>query len=347
MQYHTSVLMNRKNFLSSLIAALAIPTFKGFASGIDEPKISFKIPPYLVKGDTIGITSPAGYITLAQIQPAVLQIESWGFNVKTGATIGKRDFTYGGTDQERLKDLQAMLDDSSLKAIMCARGGYGLVRIIDQLDFSKFIRSPKWIIGFSDVTVLHCHLAKNFAIASIHSKMCNSFPDDWATAEPIQIETILSIKDALLGKQLGYTSPPNANNKPGKSEGILVGGNLSIIETLAGSNSDLETDQKILFIEDTGEYLYRIDRMLWNLKRSGKLKNLKGLIVGGFKVKPDDPGEEFGKTVYEIVLEKVKEYHYPIAFDFPVGHQRNNFAFTCGANHFLEVNNQGAVLRSI
>lgn len=340
--------MNRKHFLSSFIAAATVfPAFKTLAATVEKESSSFKIPPYLKAGDTIGVTSPAGYITLEQIQPSVLQMQSWGFNIKVGETIGKRDFTYGGTDEERLADFQQMLDDPNIKAIMCARGGYGFVRIIDQLDFSAFKRNPKWIIGFSDITVLHCHLAKNYGIASIHSKMCNSFPDDWAKAEPIQIETILSIKNALTGAQMGYTAPINTNNRFGKTEGILVGGNLSIIETLAGSDSDLDTKGKILFIEDTGEYLYSIDRMLWNLKRSGKLKNLKGLLVGGFKVKPDDAGEEFGKTIYDIVLEKTKTYNYPIAFDFPVGHQRNNFALKCGANHVFEVNEMGSMLRTV
>jgi len=340
--------MNRKHFLSSFIAtATVLPAFKTLANTVENESSSFKIPPYLKSGDIIGVTSPAGYITQEQIQPSVSQMQSWGFTVKVGNTIGKRDFTYGGTDEERLADFQQMLDDPTIKAIMCARGGYGFVRIIDKLDFSLFKRKPKWIIGFSDITVLHCHLAKNYGIASIHSKMCNSFPDDWSKAEPIQIETILSIKDALIGEQMGYTAPININNKPGKVDGILVGGNLSIIETLAGSDSDLDTKDKILFIEDTGEYLYSIDRMLWNLKRSGKLKNLKGLIIGGFKVKPDDVGEEFGKTIYDIVLEKVKEYHYPVAFDFPVGHQRNNFALKCGLNHTFIVNEAGSTLRSI
>ncbi|MGM9475988.1 S66 peptidase family protein [Pedobacter sp. GSP4] len=339
--------MNRKHFLSSFIAAATVlPTFKTLANTVESESSSFKIPPYLKQGDTIGITSPAGYITLEQIQPAVLQMQSWGFAIKIGDTIGKRDFTYGGTDEERLTDFQKMLDDPNIKAIMCARGGYGFVRIIDRLDFSTFQKNPKWIIGFSDITVLHCHLAKNYGIASIHSKMCNSFPDDWSKAELVQIETILSIKNALIGERMGYTAPAHPNNRQGKADGILVGGNLSIIETLAGSDSDLTTKNKILFIEDTGEYLYSVDRMLWNLKRSGKLKNLKGLIIGGFKVKPDDAGEEFGKTIYDIVSEKVKEYNYPVAFDFPVGHQRNNFALKCGANHTLTVSETGSVLQS-
>lgn len=340
--------MNRKNFISSFMAvATVLPAFKSLANTVENESSSFKIPSYLKQGDKIGITSPAGYITSEQIKPSVLQMESWGFNIKFGETIGKRDFTYGGTDEERLIDFQKMLDDPSIKAIMCARGGYGLVRIIDKLDFSTFKKNPKWIIGFSDITVLHCHLAKNYGIASIHSKMCNSFPDDWTKAEPIQIETILSIKNALIGEQIDYTAPINPNNRLGKIDGILVGGNLSIIETLAGSDSDLDTKNKILFIEDTGEYLYSIDRMLWNLKRSGKLKNLKGLIVGGFKVKPDDVGEEFGKTIYEIILEKVAAYNYPVAFDFPIGHQRNNFALRCGINHVLDVNENGSILRSL
>ncbi|RNL52369.1 S66 peptidase family protein [Pedobacter jejuensis] len=340
--------MNRKHFLSSFIAAATVlPTFKSLAHSVEDEQFSFKIPSYLNPGDTIGITSPAGYITLEQVQPSILQMQNWGFNIKIGSTIGKRDFTYGGTDTERLNDFQEMLDDPNIKAIMCARGGYGFVRIIEQLDFTAFKRNPKWIIGFSDITVLHCHLAKNYRIASIHSKMCNSFPDDWSKAEPIQIETILSIKNALVGEQMIYSAPSNIYNRIGKANGVLVGGNLSIIETLAGSDSDLDTKNKILFIEDTGEYLYSIDRMLWNLKRSGKLKNLKGLIVGGFKVKLDDVGEEFGKSIYDIVLEKVSTYNYPIAFDFPVGHQRNNFALKCGVSHNLEVGASGTTLTEV
>lgn len=324
-----------------------LPALKIFKNDFNGENSNVKVPPYLKSGDTIGITSPAGFITEAQVQPSILQMQSWGFNIKVGSTIGKRDFTYGGSDEERMADFQNMLDDPKINAIMCARGGYGFVRIIDKLDFTAFKRNPKWLIGFSDITVLHSHLAKNFGVASIHSKMCNSFPDDWTKAEPIQIETILSIKNALTGQELKYIAPINIYNRFGKANGLLIGGNLSIIETLAGSNSDLDTSGKILFVEDTGEYLYSLDRMFWNLKRSGKLKNLKGLIVGGFKVKPDDIGEEFGKTIYDIVLEKVKEYNYPISFDFPVGHQRNNFAYKCGTNHKFEVNENGSFLETL
>jgi muramoyltetrapeptide carboxypeptidase len=340
--------MNRKHFLSSfLVAGLPLPGWSVWKSDGDADAPAAILPRYLKPGDTIGITCPAGFITLAEIQPAMLQMVEWGFNIKVGDTVGKRDFTFGGTDEDRARDFQQMIDDPKVKAIMCARGGYGFVRIIDKLNFTKLLAHPKWIIGFSDITVLHCHLNRNYGIASIHSKMCNSFPDDWNKAEPIQIETILSIKQALTGQKMKYTVPVNPQNKPGKGEGALIGGNLKLIETLAGTRSDLRTTNKILFVEDTGEYLYSIDRMFWNLKRTGKLEKLAGLIVGGFKIKPDDPGEEFGRTIQDIVLEKVKDYHYPVCFDFPVGHQRNNYALKCGVIHRLTVSNEDVILREI
>lgn len=329
--------MNRKNFLSSLmVGTVAAPLVAGNGKSFGEPAAI--IPAYLKASDTIGITSPAGFITREEIQPSILQMESWGFRVRIGNTIGKRDFSFGGTDAERAADLQQMLDDRSINAIMCARGGYGAVRIIDQLDFKAFQHNPKWVIGFSDITVIHNHLNRNYGIASIHSKMCNSFPDDWYKAEPIQRETILSIRQALTGEKMNYTAPAVPTNREGTAEGVLVGGNLKTIETLAGSNSDIKTAGKILFVEDTGEYLYSIDRMFQNLRRTGKLSDLKGLLIGGFKIKPDEPGEEFGRNLYEIVWEKVKEYKYPVGFDFPVGHQRNNYAFKCGVNYKLTIN---------
>lgn len=340
--------MNRKKFLSSLVVAGAAVPGLAYTTPPERGHSPAPIlPKYLRPGDTIGITCPAGYITEEQIQPARLQMLEWGFSVQVGDTVGKKDFTFGGTDEERARDFQAMLDDPKIKAIMCARGGYGFVRIIDQLDFTKFAAQPKWIIGFSDVTVLHCHLNRNYGIASIHSKMCNSFPDDWNKAESIQVDTILSIKQALMGEKLKYPIAIHPQNKLGRAEGTLVGGNLKTIETLAGSKSDLRTTDKILFVEDTGEYLYSIDRMFWNLKRTGKLKDLAGLIVGGFKVKPDDPGEEFGRMVQQIVLEKVQHYKYPVCFDFPVGHQRNNFALKCGVRHRLVVGDNEVSLKEI
>ncbi|RZM30262.1 MAG: LD-carboxypeptidase [Pedobacter sp.] len=340
--------MDRKRFISSVITAgAAITASSGYAAGLAVTAGKYKIPAYLSPGDNIGITCPAGYITLEDIQPAVQTLQSWGFRVVIGNTVGARDFTYGGTDEERRKDMQLMLDNPDIKAIMCARGGYGVVRILDQLDFTYFKSHPKWIIGFSDITALHCHLDRNFGIASIHSKMCNSFPSSNQTAEPIQLETIATIRTALTGAELSYTAPVNAANRFGKAHGNLVGGNLSLIETLAGSASDLQTDGKILFVEDTGEYLYSIDRMFWNLKRSGKLDKLAGLVIGGFKVKPDDAGDEFGKSIYDIVLEKVSGYNFPVCFDFPVGHQRNNVALRCGMPYLLDVSTAGTTLRSL
>lgn len=342
-----SQIMNRKYFLSSLLlAGAANAGFKSWHT-LPEPNKATKIPAYLKAGDRIGITCPAGYMTIDQIQPAVELMQSWGFKVQIGNTIDKRDYSRGGTDTERRADFQQMLDDPGIKAIMCARGGYGTIRILDQLDFSKFIAQPKWIIGFSDITVLHCHLNRQLNTASIHSKMCNSFPANWALADPMQIETILSIRQVLTGTAVKYTAAPLSFNRTGRSEAELVGGNLSIIATLAGTKSDLHTDGKILFLEDTAEYLYSIDRMFWNLKRTGKLSRLKGLVIGGFKIKPDDPGDEFGRTVYEIIMEKVKEYDYPVCFDFPVGHQKNNFALKCGTKHILNVDNNGSSIQSI
>jgi muramoyltetrapeptide carboxypeptidase len=222
-----------------------------------------------------------------------------------------------------------------------------MVRIIDKFNFEKFKVHPKWLIGFSDITVLHSHVNRNLGIASIHSKMCNSFPDDWTRAEPIQVETILSIREALMGDKMSYSAVWNEKNRFGKASGVLVGGNLKTLESLAGSSSDIRTAGKILFVEDTGEYLYSIDRMFWNLKRSGKLDKLAGLIVGGFKIKVDEPGDEFGKTLQDIVLEKTKKYNYPICFDFPVGHQKNNFALKCGVRHQLDVSETGTTLKEL
>lgn len=341
--------MKRKHFLSFLITAGAA----AFSSdSLAWPKTesgahSIRIPPYLKEGDTIGITSPASFISMAEIQPAVTQLQRWGFKVEIGKTIGSRDFTRGGTDEERTADLQQMLDRPEIKAIMCARGGYGLVRIIDQLNFRHFKKHPKWLIGFSDITLLHTHINSKYHIASIHSKMCNSFPSVWEEALPMQIATLLSIRQVLTGQPVKYTAAYNEHNRRGRAEGVLVGGNLSLIETATGSSSELQTANKILFLEDTNEPLYSVDRMLWNLKRSGKLGRLKGLIIGGFKLKPEEAGEEFGKSLHEIVLEKVGEYDYPVCFDFPVGHQINNFALKCGAAHILNIDQNGSTLTSI
>ena len=341
--------MKRKQFLASVLPLgavagsfgkelVALPKTSAVTNQNESnSNLSIKVPPYLKKGDTIGIACTAGFIMPEEIKPSVDLIESWGFKVKVGNTVGKKDFSFGGTDLERTQDFQQMIDDPGIKAIMCARGGYGSVRIIDQINFNPLKEKPKWIIGFSDITVMHCHLNKNFNLASIHSKMCNSFPDVFEVAEPIVQETVMSIKYALTGVKMKYTAPPNEKNRTGIVEGPIIGGNLKTIETLSGTKSEIKTAGQILFVEDTGEYLYSIDRMFWNLKRTGKLSQLKGLIVGGFRIKPDDPGDEFGRTLYDIVWEKVREYSFPVCFDFPVGHQKDNYALKCGVNHRLSV----------
>lgn len=335
--------MNRKDFLSAVVPLATVGSAVASAKKINDEE-SLKTPAYLKEGSIIGITCPSGFITREEIQPAVSKLEEWGFKVMIGKTVGEKDFTFAGTDDQRAEDLQQMLDDRNIDAILFGRGGYGAVRMIDKVDFKNFKKHPKWIIGFSDATVFHSHINRNFGIASIHSKMCNSFPEDWSKAEPSQIETINSIRKCLTGDKMEYSAVANEKNKPGTGEGILIGGNLSILQNLAGTASDINTKNKILFVEDTGEYLYSIDRMFWNLKRTGKLDKLKGLIIGGFKVKPDDPGEEFGRSVYDIVTEVVKEFSYPVCFDFPVGHQKNNYALKCGVKHQLKVTNDGSTL---
>jgi muramoyltetrapeptide carboxypeptidase len=338
--------MNRKDFLSAVVPLAAVSTA---VAGKKKPyeEESFKVPAYLNKGGIIGITCPSGYITKEEIQPAVTKLEEWGFQVRPGKTVGEKDFSFGGTDDQSAEDLQQMLDDRDIDAILFGRGGYGAVRMIDKVDFSTFKKHPKWIIGFSDATVFHSHINRNYGIATIHSKMCNSFPADWTKAEPSQIETIDSIRRCLTGEKMQYTAIANEKNRPGSCEGILVGGNLSILQNLAGTKSDIQTKNKILFVEDTGEYLYSIDRMFWNLKRSGKLDKLSGLIIGGFKVKPDDPGDEFGRDVYDIVAEVTKGFSYPVCFDFPVGHQKNNYALKCGVRHGMDVSAGTVTLKEI
>ena len=344
--------MKRKHFLSSLLGAPLIPDLsfrspfgKQMAPEADESL--FTIPPYLKAGDTVGITCPAGHISAEELEPAVNALQSWGFKLRLGNTVGKRDFTFGGTDEERAADFQQMLDDPALQAILCARGGYGCIRIIDRLDFKKFTIKPKWIIGFSDITVIHAHLNHNYRIASIHSKMCNSFPYRLNESEPEQLKSILSIREALTGNRVVYPLMPDPGNKNGTGTGMLVGGNLKTIETLAGSASDIRTGGMILFVEDVGEYLYSIDRMFFSLKRTGKLDRLAGLLIGGFRVKEDDPGDEFGRSVYNIVLEHVAAYDYPVCFNFPVGHQKVNFALKCGVQHQLTVNDQEVIFKEI
>jgi muramoyltetrapeptide carboxypeptidase len=290
------------------------------------------IPPYLQKGDTIGIVCPAGYLPAEKAQTCIDVLQQWGYRVKTGKTLGHQFHYFAGTDEERLLDLQQMLDDDSVQAILCGRGGYGVSRIIDRLNFDRFRRKPKWIIGFSDITVLHAHLFTVLQTASIHAPMAAAFNDDgW------QNVYVQSLKQALEGHTASYTCDAHAFNQPGTVTAPLVGGNLSLLAHLVGSASDVDTRGKILFLEDVGEYIYNVDRMLLQLKRSGKLEGLAGLVVGGF-TDMKDTVIPFGQTVEEVIRDQVKAYNYPICFNFPVSHSAANYALKVGVTYCLEVN---------
>lgn len=343
--------MKRQQFLAGLFPLITAP-FSGFSATeftnkeqhLGRLKIG-TVPPYLQAGDKIGIVSPSGPVNIADVQKAKQYLESWGFQVVLGKYVGNKHFNFGGTDEERTADLQAMLDDASIKCIFCARGGYGVVRIIDALDFTLFKKHPKWITGFSDISVLHAHVQAVCKTASIHSKMCSSFPDSWDEADEERKATILSIKEALTGTAMQYFAPPHSSNKIGTAKGILLGGNLRTLESLAGSKSALPLKNALLFIEDVGEYRYNIDRILRAWYRNGILAELKGLIVGGFDMKEDLPDEAFGSEITDIVTSVTKNYDYPVCFNFPVGHQKNNYALKCGMPHQLIVSNNGSILK--
>jgi len=296
-------------------------------------------PPYLQIGDTVGFVCPAGYMAAEKIQTCIQIVQDWGYKVKTGNTLGKEAVNYfSGTDEERLEDVQQMLDDDEVKAILCARGGYGTSRIIDRLNFEKFKENPKWIIGYSDVTVLLSHIYRNYKITSLHAPMAAAFNEEGYRNEFVQ-----SLKDALEGRKIKYTIGTHEMNRRGEAIGELTGGNLSILTHLIGSSSEPKTKGRILFIEDVGEYYYKIDRMILQLKRAGKLENLAGLIIGGF-TDMQDTTLKFGQDVYSLIFDKIKEYDYPVCFNFPVGHQTNNYALKIGAGFKLKVGKTKVVL---
>jgi muramoyltetrapeptide carboxypeptidase len=301
-----------------------------------------KIPPYLKKNDTIGITCPAGYMAYEKATTCISTLQNWGYEVMVGKTLGSKSKTYfSGTDEERTNELQAMLDDDSIKAILFGRGGYGVGRIIEQLDFTKFKKNPKWIIGFSDITVLHNHINRNLKIATLHAPMAAAFNDGGH-----KNEYIISLKKAIEGKKATYTSKPHAFNCVGKSTGLLVGGNLSLVAHLIGTKSNLNTKGKILFLEDIGEQLYNVDRMLYQLKRSGMLSNLAGLVLGGF-TDCKDTDRPFGKKIDTILKEIIGEVNYPVCYHFPVSHDKENYALKCGIVYELTVTNKTVRLKEV
>ncbi|WP_374166169.1 LD-carboxypeptidase [Arcticibacter sp. MXS-1] len=279
-------------------------------------------PPYLQKGDRIAITCP-GKSLPSDISTAIDLLSSWGLEVVLGDTVHASHHQFAGTDELRAKDLQRFLDDPSIKAIVAARGGYGTIRIVDQLDLAGFVKSPKWLVGFSDITVLHSHLHACCQVQTIHGQMPLNVPD--ATKPSLD-----SLRSALFGEKLRYEYQPQTTGRAGQASGILIGGNLTLLVIMTGSVSQMDYHDKILFIEDVGEYLYSIDRMLWQLKRAGKLSQLRGLIVGGFTDVKDN-AIPFGESIPEIVMNLVKEYSYPVCFDFPAGHIPDNYSLRLGS----------------
>lgn len=298
-----------------------------------------KIPPYLSKGQTIGITCPAGYMEAQKVQTCITILEKWGFKVKMGNTVGSSSGNYfSGTDEERLAEFQQMLDDDSIHAILCGRGGYGVGRIVEQINFKKFRKHPKWIIGFSDITILHTHIHSQYNISTLHAPMAAAFNDSGYRTVYVR-----SLKQALLGEKTAYSCKPHQLNRKGEASGRLIGGNLSLLAHVTGTTSDIKTNGKILFIEEIGEYLYSADRMLYQLKRSGKLTRLAGLIVGQF-TEMKDTERPFGKSMYAIIEDLVKEYTYPVCYGFPVGHGKENYALKTGITYSLKVENKKASL---
>ena len=289
-------------------------------------------PGYLKAGDTIGIVCPAGYMALEKVQTCIETLHSWGYKTRIGKTVGSDSENYfSGSDQERLQDLQEMLDDDTINAVLCGRGGYGIGRIVEKIKFKKFKKFPKWLIGFSDVTILHTHIYSNYHISTIHSPMAAAFNDGGASQQYVQ-----SLKAVLEGKEISYQSDPHEFNRNGEGSGELIGGNLALLAHVVGTSSDFKTRGRILFLEDVGEYLYNVDRMLYQLKRNGKFKNLAGLIIGGF-TDMKDTERPFGKDVYDIIRDVVDEADYPVCFGFPVSHGNENYALKIGIEYKLKV----------
>ncbi|RDI08521.1 LD-carboxypeptidase [Flavobacterium sp. AG291] len=294
--------------------------------------MSVKIPPYLKKGDTVGILATARKVDMAPLEPAIQLLKSWGLNVVIGKTVGLDNNQLAGQDWQRAQDFQNMLDNPNIKAIWTAKGGYGTVRMIDRLDFTKFKQHPKWLVGFSDFTVMHSHV-NNFDIATLHSIACISVKG--ATPEAIE-----GLRKGLMGGKIEYNIEPHTFNKTGKAHGELIGGNLSVLYSIMGSASEADYKGKIIFIEDLDEYLYHIDRMMMNLKRNGYFKDVKGIIIGGM-TKMRDNDIPWGHDALEIIQDITKEYNIPICFNFPAGHIKDNRALVFGKQITLDVSASG------
>ena len=309
----------RKSFFLFILSLLSITM---------QAQTTMITPPYLQKGDTVAILATARKHIVKSMQPTIDLLENWGLHVVIGKSIGLEENQLAGSDEERAADLQEQLDNPNIKAIWCARGGYGTIRIVDLIDFTQFKKHPKWLVGFSDVTVLHNHL-NTMGYKSIHGIM----PISLAKASP---EAIESLRLSLFGQPLQYAIDPHPMNRVGKASGELVGGNLSILYSLLGSPSAIDCKDKILYIEDLDEYLYHIDRMMMNLKRNGCLESLKGIIVGSMTDMKDND-IPWGKNALEIIQDVTKKYNIPMIFNFPAGHIHDNRALILGNNVTIDV----------
>ena len=299
-----------------------------------------KIPPYLKPGNKIAITCPAGYTIKEKALRCIETLQGWGFEVILGKTLGSNSQNYfSGTDEERVSELQEMIDDKNIDAILFGRGGYGLTRIIDMLNFKKFIKRPKWLIGYSDITVLHTHVLNNYGIASMHAPMAGAFNEIESSSEYIE-----SLHKSLTGEKIKYTCQPHELNREGEVSGQLTGGNLSLLANVIGTASDFDTKNKILFIEDTGEYLYNVDRMLYHLKRSRKFDKLAGLIIGGF-TEMKDTERPFGKPIDQLIHDIISEYDFPVCYNFPVSHTKENVALKIGLPYRLKITATTTILK--
>ncbi len=294
------------------------------------------IPDYLKDGDCIGLISTARKISQKELEFGLRVLQDWGLKVFLGENIFSEDRQFAGSDMQRRLDFEYMLSDTKIKAILCVRGGYGTVRVIDKITDKLFTDSPKWIIGYSDVTVLHSHL-HNLGIASIHGPM----PINFTKTSKNSLNILRSV---LFGEDNYIYTNQNRLNREGEAKGEIIGGNLSILYSLLGSPTDINTDNKILFIEDLDEYLYHIDRMIINIKRNKKFQKLKGLIVGSM-TEMNDNKIKFGKTANEIIYEHIKEYDFPVCFDFPSGHIKNNMSIIFGKQSLLKITSKSVVLQ--
>ena len=332
--------LNKLFYLCLTILITINTTTKIFSKDLKEMDNNLIRPEYLKVGDTIAIIAPSGVLNDHEnyINKAKKLLESWELNVIIGKNVFNNYGHFSGTDKERTKDFQRALDDKTISAIWCARGGYGAMRIIDDLDYTEYLKTPKWIIGYSDITAIHNDL-HILGSESIHSIMCKSLEDKNINND----RSIQALKDVLFGNKLSYNFNNKPENKLGKTSGQIVGGNLTLLHGLIGSKSSINTAGKILFIEDLGEYHYHIDRMFISLKRAGYFDNCNGLVVGDFSDlrKNTTP---FGKNIKEIILDAVKEFNFPVLFDFPAGHEELNMPIILGRNIIMDINSSKSTI---